>query len=762
MPQNSFRNIGLRRDKNFSDLENRETGLTNLLNDFPSGTDTYIGDDLNEAIKTIRSYPIKKLEINRLAGITFENTYYDANLDSAVTKAAVPLVTIKNQFDRVKLELGEESYFAGNVNGINAKFYNTSQINAPVQGTPTSAGIFTGSPVIEKPFWMNGSKVFPNKFNSALNNQQGGIQWNGFFMPEANGELNIVVESSCNLLLDIRGNIVSHLANAIHTVDIIFDNDKNQWVLSNYADHIYIAEGCLLENSNTAVQISTISLFPATQECILTFNGEDEQSGTFTVYTRYQQLEYTSPEGSRYYFSGINSDTEYPNAFGGSILVGTVTYVEPGANLFTSKTILRGVEEYTPIAFTASAWLPENHEAKYKEIQFTFTMQLGTVNSSAYPNFSNTIPSTDPADFPEFKKFYANRLLQGGGAIGSPSDPQFIKTNKSITATDYVPPLWADIVNKGQSPKLIKPVIGSALAEEVDNDSPLYAEVGNIFLNDGGNSTASITKVIPGIGLVFDSVPTFPSPEGLNDFPYLNLIDHRGFVKVASVWSYVGTTVTIDGTNELIPGMMFIYNGGKEEITKINNATSFEIASTVTNTDAINDTAYVYQDAGILNYTTYDVVTVTDTSTLVLDTVFGIQPGYYIKSIGRAGTEHLQEVATVNDTTNTITTVLPTTGDIVPGNRLIAERANVNTAPPFIATLSGLSTNNANIKLTNANGLVRALDIEVKNYIDATTEFTAAQDRNYYRLIDITVNDSNVQQSIPYKIIATSFSNPEP
>ena len=64
MPQNSFRNIGLRRDKNFSDLENRETGLTNLLNDFPSGTDTYIGDDLNEAIKTIRSYPIKKLEIN--------------------------------------------------------------------------------------------------------------------------------------------------------------------------------------------------------------------------------------------------------------------------------------------------------------------------------------------------------------------------------------------------------------------------------------------------------------------------------------------------------------------------------------------------------------------------------------------------------------------------------------------------------------------------------------------------------------------------
>ena len=129
MPQNSFRNIGLRRDRNFSDLENKETGLTNLLNDFPSGTDTYIGDDLNEAIKSIRSYPVTQLEINRLAGITFRNTYFDENLSSSVTLTAVPLVTIKNQFDRVKLELGEDSYFGGDVDSITAKFYNSSQIS---------------------------------------------------------------------------------------------------------------------------------------------------------------------------------------------------------------------------------------------------------------------------------------------------------------------------------------------------------------------------------------------------------------------------------------------------------------------------------------------------------------------------------------------------------------------------------------------------------------------------------------------------------
>ena len=51
---------------------------------------------------------------------------------------------------------------------------------------------------------------------------------------------------------------------------------------------------------------------------------------------------------------------------------------------------------------------------------------------------------------------------------------------------------------------------------------------------------------------------------------------------------------------------------------------------------------------------------------------------------------------------------------------------------------------------------------QLKNYIDVNTEFSASSDSNYYRLVDITINDSQTQTSTPYKIIATSFSNPEP
>lgn len=757
MPQNSFRNIGLRRDENFGDLENRETGLTNLLNDFASGSDSYIGDDLNEAIRSIRSYPVTKSEINALAGITFKNTFFDVETNSPVTQPAVPLVTVKNQFDRVKLELGEQSYFAGNVTGINAKFFNTSQLNVPTNGAPDPATLFTGDPVIEKPFWTEGLFDFPNKFNSALDNQQGGVQWDGYITPEANGDITFNIEQSCNLLLNLKGETALHLANAVHTVSVVApSNPDAAWTLANYSDHRFIAGGCLLAIGNRNIKITNISLFG--EQVILSVSGSDQfasDGATYqaTVHTRYQEW---TTVGGDFRFYPIADDTSYPDQAPGDAT--NISYIEPGASTYTSTTRLRGIEEYEPLQFTASIWLPESHMARKKQFEISATMLLLTVPNQYYYNFSNTIPSSDPADFPEFKKFYANRLLQDGGKIGSSVSPQSIKTNKSITSTDYVPPDWDAILNQGQDTVVMSAVAGTNIVSEV-LDSPLYAEVGNIFLKSDGTIT-KVVKVIPGVGLIFDSPPV---PSGGN-FD-LRLINHRGFVKVTNSWSYTvstnASTITVDSTSELIPGMIFVYNGGKEEITKIISATSFEVGGEITNTDAINHTAYVYLDAGVLNYTTYNVVTVTDASTLVLDTVFGIQPGYYIKSVGKAGTLHLQEVDTVNTNTNTITTVVPTTGDIASGDRLIAERANVNTAPPFIATLTGLSTGGSNIKLTNPSGLLRAFNIEVKNYIDETTEFTAANDSNYYRLVDVNISNDISQPSVPYKLIASSFDNPE-
>ena len=738
MPQNSFRNIGLRRDKNFSDLENRETGLTNLLNDFPSGNDTYIGDDLNEAIKSIRSYPVLKSDINNLAGITFENTYFDDTQGSSVTAPAQPLVTVKNQFDRVKLEVGEISYFGGDVNGIKAKFYNSSQINEPLQGTPQSSTLFSGSPVIEKNFWLNGDFTFENKFNSALDNQQGGVQWDGYLVPESNGDLDLNIQTTCNFLLELDGIVVSHLRNKAHSVNIDYDEVIDEAKLSNPEDLRYIAENCLLKFSSFAAVIQAININTDGDVYIELDISPTFGTGTHagTVYTRYWK------DGD---YIPLENDNSYPG-------VG-IDLTEPGTSFYTIKVRKKNIEEFDPLPFVASIWLPTGHNASSKKISFIITMLLGTSVNNNYYNFLNTLPSSDPADFSDFKKFFANRLLQDGGQIGTDSINQSILTNKSINAVEYTPPDYNTILNKQQTAVAVRSIGNTNFVTEI-NDPILYAEVGNIFYNDD-NSLARVLRVINGIGLVFDK-EILPK----DDIVPLNLINHRGLVKVygSGIWSATGAEITVNSVEDIIPGMMFIHTNGKTEITKILSSTSFEVAQAVT-TSA--DFSYVYHDAGILNYTTYNVVTVTDTSTFVLDTVYGIQAGYYIKTIGKPGTEYLQEIASVDENTNTITTVSATTGDILAGDKLIAERANVNTAPPFEATLTGLTTNNSNIKLSNPNGIVRAKDIEVQNYLSATTEFDASQDNNYYALIDITINNETEQTSTPFKILASTFDFPD-
>ena len=753
MPQNSFRNIGLRRDKNFSDLENRGTGLTNLLNDFPSGTDTYTGDDLNEAIKSIRSYPVLKSDINSLAGITFRNTYFDEDLGNSVTLPAVPLVTIKNQFDRVKLELGEESYFGGNIDSITAKFYNSNQISTN-SASLNSGTLFNGDPVIQKPFWLDGEFNFPNKFNSALTNQQGGIQWDGYIVPEADEDLEVSIETTCYTLIELAGSKVAHLVNSV-SVNVTHIIDNRYSVSSS--DFAYIATNALI--SIPGVGPYRIIAVDAVNNQFYTdvpVNSVDFGGGSSIVYTRYRS--WTTPLDDTVY-SPIPDNTSYPDFPTDAT---NVNYNEPGVTTYGLRFITTNCLEFEPVLFKASIWLPTDHAAATKKFNLTATMVLNTVLNDNFYNFIDTVPSTDPADFPEFRKFYETRLLQDGGKIGSSLERQSIRTNNTVDATNYIPPDYNNIINLGDvTPVPIRLSAGSKIIVfagdllSIGNVSVPYLSVGNILLSNG-NLPTRIVKLLPGRGFIVEDEIVQSRSETLK------AVDHRGLVKIASSWSYLSTTITVDSTGDLIPGMMFIYNGGKTEITKINNSTTFEVGQTITNASAIDDPSYIYHDAGVLNYTTYDVVTVTDTSTLILDTVLGIQPGYYIKSIGKAGTEHLQEVATVNDTTNTITTVSPTTGDILAGDKIIAERANINTAPPFIATLTGLSTNGANISLTNTNGIVRALDIEVKSYISETTEFTATQDRNYYRLIDITINDSATQASVPYKIIATSFSNPEP
>lgn len=732
MPQNSFRNIGLRRDQNLGDLQNKLEGLTNLLNDFASGDDTYISDDLTSAVNTIRSYPVTQDEVIGLANITFQNTYYDFDLAAPVTAPAIPLVTVKNQFDRVKLEAGQDSYFGGSPFGLEAKFYDTSQLSTVSQGDADPIASLVGSevPKDQKQFWMDGNFIWDNKINSAFENQQGAVIWDGYINPEGNGDLFVNIQTSGHLIIQIEDN------NGAMQNIVWNDGPYYDFVVSTSsagAKVISGGEGIMVDDR--------VVLYTNSGRTIEYFNG---YTGGVDPSTDILNL------------GDFNADAAPATLYGRVFHPGTGYYGKSGK----SKTIIiPGFLRFSPRRMKILWWLDESTIPVNKKFQLNLSVLLGTVINSNYFSTLNELPSQTPADFPEFKKFYVNRLGIDGGDIGTLSEPQSIITVGPIDTSDYIPPVnkaaVETIIQNGVVYRDSSPIVGQGIYEGLT----LTAATGNLVLigtSDSGRDCTLptgtyITEMLPGAGFILNN-PVGGTAVGVTNDLVTTFVDHRGLVDRVNI-TVAGTSVTITSSYlgaDLIEGMLLITSTGRYDITQVTSATTFEAV-----TGATDGIAYIFKDGGILNYTTYNIVTVTDLTTLILDTVYGIEPGYYIKSIGKGGTNTLQEVATVDVNTNTITLVSNVTANLVQGDKIIGERANADTSAPFSATLTGLTTNTSHLIVEN--GKIRALDIELKNFINLSTEYSADGDETYFRLVDILVNDVNTQASVAYKIIATSI-----
>lgn len=734
MPQNSFRNIGLRRDQNLGDLENADEGLTNLLNDFATGNDTYISDDLTQAIKTIRSYPVTQDEIIALANITFKNTYYDLDLEASVTAPAIPLVTVKNQFDRIKLEAGQDSYFGGSPFGLQAKFYNTSQLSPVTPGDPDPVTALVGNevPKDEKQFWLDGEFIWDNKINSQFENQQGAVIWEGYITPEGNGDLFVNIKTTGHLIIQIEDN------NGVMQNIVWNDGPSYDFVLANTQSFSTVVSGKEGIMNRDNLKLYTDS---ARTEPNLYWQGDTRG---------------VDPSNDRISLTDFDH-TAAPATLYGKALHPSTHF---GQNDKEKSIIIPGFLRFSPRRIKILWWLDEEAVPTSKKFNLSLSVLLGTVINNNYYSTLNDLPSQDPADFPEFKKFYANKLGSDGGVIGTLSDTESIITVGPIDTSDYIPPVnraaVETLISVGVEYRDSSPIVAQGLAHP---GLTLTAAAGNLVLISGSASGRDctlldgtyITEILPGSGFILSS-PTQGTSIGVTNDVVTTLVDHRGLVDRVDV-TVSGTSVTINSSYfgaDLVEGMLLITDTGRYDITQVTSPSSFEAV-----TGAASGIGYIYKDAGILNYTTYNVVTITDLTTLILDTVYGIEPGYYIKSIGKGGTSSLQEVATVDSSTNTITLVSSATANLAEGDSIIAERANADTSAPFSATLTGLTTNTEHLIVEN--GKIRALDIEFKNFINISTEYSAADDTQYFRLVDILVSDVDNQVSTPYKIIGTSL-----
>ena len=140
-----YKRIGIRRDRNFSDLSNPTAGLENLLDTLVDDSSfSFLSTDLG-AIKNIFARGMINEDYLKIAGSSVKFT-----TQSGVTASFNPRITYQNRLDKIQIFSGEPRLNGGD--GLTAKYFQNDQINFNthadfnynVDPNTTAADVFSG------------------------------------------------------------------------------------------------------------------------------------------------------------------------------------------------------------------------------------------------------------------------------------------------------------------------------------------------------------------------------------------------------------------------------------------------------------------------------------------------------------------------------------------------------------------------------------------------------------------------------------------
>lgn len=718
MPVNSFRNIGIRRDQNLGDVDNSKESLTNLLNNFvtPASGLSFTADDLISGIENIRTLPITSTDIASIAGIAVDNTYFDPTANegagAAITETAKPLISLKNQLDKIKIETGNISYFAGNTTGITGKFYNSNQINNS-SSIINGQTVFTGDPVFEEVFWDDGYFEFLNKLDTALIDEAGGIQWEGWYMPNVSGTWVFSIKTSGFCTIEIDNQPMVLFNNYVRSVGFTGTETDKQYSVS-------------------PVDLRKVMI------------GDEIIAVGGTVVNRVVDINFESNTVT------MSNTLSLANSVTTTISLSAVNYI--GKKLLEKNFTVTGHVEYVPKPIRINLWWYKDFSVlsrKLFEVKGSPVLQ-NFPTFEYFQTYSQLPDYSTPANFPLFKQFFDNKLSLGGGTVGTENDKQKVITTGTINSSFSIPNNTAGLSTTINDVKIETGtnLIKFGLVLDTAN-----VEYGNYILSSDFPKYTAIQSITSGQGITVSQNATDDQNTSIT------VLNHKGVVDYFEIGGS-GTTVTLSGTDnvtKLVEGMLLVTSTGRFEIVKLLSNTSFEVSAGGFGTGL----SFVYSDSGLQNYVTYTVVSST-TNSITLDTTFGIQPGYYVKSYGKAGTDTLTEVASINNNTINLNKNLSFT--LLAGDKIIVERANVNTAPPFEATETGLTTaltvsnapggtgdiGNRNIVLDNASGVLQALDLEIDAGSDGIAIEITSLPSTYNRTVELIIKGTT------FKILASN------
>ena len=758
--QKIYKRVGIRRDRNFSDLSNPTAGLESLLDSLVdvSGTE-FLSTDLG-AIKNIFARGLTNDNYLNIAGSATKFTTPGVS-EPPVTVSFDPRITYQNRLDKLEVFTGTPRLAGGN--GLTAKYYQNDQINFDtfadfnynVDPNTTAADVFSGitteGVIADDNFWEEGDFDYEGNVHPQSAKVNTGVKWEGYYIPKITGTVDFYVYSTGYFTVDFQqvgyqedgdktiissgiGTYTEHARVGITTVipGISGTSGTNQITVSGAAN---------LEKMNTIgigmTVVHSSKIAPGT--VIAREGGFNKVTGVITL---------EPPAGT-------------PNAVIGNISAEDITFTRSLGTMIQHQFTTQVLTAYEKYRIRIRYFYHKNFESKDVVRMFDIDYREKDMPNADDIRF-NRLFSLD-YDFSDsakgaFNIFNDNSVRFGGsnlvgiGNSTNKSEYVKVKSNGKVDITYQVKQsLGSDTASKTtgiirrNTPCTI--VSGSSVIS-INNGLTTDIEIGNYVFGTGIPDNARVIEIVINQFVIIDKVISATGT------PTLTFINHRGFIKKVT-GSHSGTTITgitpglkADPSTEktintdVQKGMVAI-GSNLNQYTVITSLgiNNMNLSKNVSATGSAD--VYIYQSRGLKDnslqkfcdtFTTTPSVQcliatapVTSGSVIPVSVLGAINSGnavnWNIQGFNFASGTKIQSVDTTKNPPE-ITLTQNIDKEIVSGTQFTATLNTddrqlccppTDTSPPFTANVEGLNTNigeRPNLRFENGNLIFSQLTIQ--------------------------------------------------
>ena len=808
--QKVYKRVGIRRDRNFSDLSNPTAGLENLLDTLVdvSGTQ-FLSTDL-AAIKNIFARGLTNGGYLKIAGSAVKFTTQDG-----VTASFNPRITYQNRLDKIQIFSGTPRLNGGN--GLTAKYYQNDQItfnthadfNYNVDPNTTAANVFkdeTSEGEIEDDnFWEAGNFNYTGNVHPQSAKVNTGVKWEGYFIPTITGTVNFNTSSTGYFTVDFNKEGYDE------------DNDKNQTSASisavgagnTYTGHVRIGLSRVISGISSTgsnqITISGASEIEKMNNIGIGMTVVHSNIATNTVIDTFNKttgvINLTPPAGTASAVTAPISNqsmtfkrdlgTSVSHSFTTQVLIAyqkyRIRYRYFNHKNFDSKDIERNIDmNYN-----------QNNQASSTNLRYTTLFPLDY-------DFSDSAKGDFNLYFDNSVRFGGTNIFSSPIGLGSRSDSSKYVKLKSTSKLDVTykvkQVLGSDTASKTTG------ITRRQLTCNTTNGSSVIPmslttdiEVGNYVFGTGIPDNARVIDYTINQFIIIDQPAT---ATGSNTLTFIN---HRGFVKRVIVNANVSNNKTIIANSstplkstspseetthtDVQKDMVVIGNGiNAVQITDVTGPSgdggSLTLKDNVSASQ--NDVVYIYQSRGLKDnslITFCDKLSTSPTvqcliaTSAVLSgnvipvTTFGAitegnatnwnVQGFNFKKDPTTG-ESITTITSIDTTAGTITLNHNIEKPIVSGTQFTATTNSddrqlccppTDTSPPFTATEEGLNTNiNERPTLRFENGNLVFDQLTIQNNGSNVQDDDAYATGSVNRKISIKTPSSTQ----PFKILATT------